>query len=88
VLRLKERLGLFDDPYRRGAKAETAAGLSARRQLARSVAARAVVLLKNDGVLPLGPVGDTPRIAVVGPLADASQEMRGPWWGAAGLKVT
>ena len=84
VLRLKERLGLFDDPYRRGARPETAAALSARRQLSRSVAARAVVLLKNDGMLPLGPVGAASRIAVVGPLADASQEMRGPWWGAAG----
>jgi beta-glucosidase len=84
VLRLKERLGLFDDPYRRGAKPETAAALNARRQLARSVAARAIVLLKNDGVLPLNPIGEAARIAAVGPLADASQEMRGPWWGAAG----
>jgi beta-glucosidase len=51
--------------------------------LARTVAARAVVLLKNDGVLPLGATGSAPHIAVVGPLADASAEMRGPWWGAA-----
>src|SRR5271155_1886046 len=37
VLKLKERLGLFDDPYRRGATPETAAAVSARRQLARAV---------------------------------------------------
>ena len=86
VLKLKEKLGLFDDPYRRGSKPETAAALSARRQLARAVAARAVVLLKNDGVLPFATAGSASRIAVVGPLADASAEMRGPWWGAAGTE--
>jgi beta-glucosidase len=81
VLTLKERLGLFDDPYRRGAKPEHAAALAHRRQLARSVAARAVVMLKNDNdTLPL--TGAARRIAVIGPLADAAAEMRGPWWGA------
>ncbi|MGO9991224.1 MAG: glycoside hydrolase family 3 N-terminal domain-containing protein [Steroidobacteraceae bacterium] len=82
VLTLKERLGLFDDPYRRGAAPETAATLASRRQLARVVGSRAIVMLKNErGVLPLaeGPA----RLAVIGPLADASGEMRGPWWGAA-----
>jgi beta-glucosidase len=81
VLTLKEQLGLFDDPYRRGARPESSAALSHRRQLARSVGARAVVMLKNaDETLPLNlSVG---RVAVIGPLADAAAEMRGPWWGA------
>src|SRR6202451_1821161 len=35
VLTLKEQLGLFEDPYRRGAKPESAAALERRRQLAR-----------------------------------------------------
>jgi beta-glucosidase len=82
VLTLKERLGLFDDPYRRGAAAEAAADIAARRQLARAVGSRAIVMLKNAGdVLPL--VKPALRLAVIGPLADASAEMRGPWWGAA-----
>ncbi|HXA37254.1 MAG TPA: glycoside hydrolase family 3 N-terminal domain-containing protein [Steroidobacteraceae bacterium] len=82
VLTLKERLGLFDDPYRRGATAESAAALVHRRRLARTVGARAVVMLKNDrDTLPLA--GALGRLAVIGPLADASAEMRGPWWGAA-----
>ena len=82
VLRLKERLGLFDDPYRRGAKPESAAALVRRRQLARVVAARAIVMLKNDRqTLPL--LSPITRLAVLGPLADAAIEMRGPWWGAA-----
>jgi len=81
VLRLKQRLGLFDDPYRRGSAAETPAVLTERRRLARSIAARAIVLLKNDrDALPLrARIG---RLAVIGPLADAAGEMRGPWWAA------
>jgi beta-glucosidase len=82
VLTLKQQLGLFEDPYRRGSAPESAAAFSRRRQIARSVAARAVVMLKNDQeTLPFA--GTIRRLAVVGPLADAPAEMRGPWWGAA-----
>jgi beta-glucosidase len=85
VLALKERLGLFDDPYRRGATAEPEAAFAYRRQLARDVGARAIVMLKNDRTtLPLK--GSLRRLAVIGPLADAPAEMRGPWWGAAGAE--
>jgi beta-glucosidase len=84
VLLLKERLGLFDDPYRRGAHAEDPAVVSRRRQLSRDVAARSIVMLKNAGrALPLS--SRVKRIALLGPLADTSAEMRGPWWGAAGV---
>jgi beta-glucosidase len=82
VLTLKERLGLFDDPYRRGAVPETAAALSERRRIARDIGARSIVMLKNEGgTLPLpGAVG---HIALIGPLADAGGDMRGPWAAAA-----
>jgi beta-glucosidase len=82
VLHLKERLGLFDDPYRRGAHSEDAATLEKRKHLSRQIAARSVVMLKNAGALPLAET--CKRLALIGPLADASAEMRGPWWGAAG----
>jgi len=82
VLTLKWKLGLFDDPYSRGRGAEGAEALDARRRLARSVGARSIVMLKNErGALPLR---QNTRILVLGPLADAAAEMRGPWWGAAG----
>jgi len=82
VLTLKERLGLFDDPYRRGTTPETPAAITNRRRIARDVAARSIVMLKNDGeALPL-PAG-LRTIAVTGPLANAPAEMGGPW-GAAG----
>ena len=78
VLRLKERLGLFDDPYRRGSSAETAETVAARRRVARDVGAKSLVLMKNsDDTLPLPET--VRRICVIGPLADAWREMRGPW---------
>jgi beta-glucosidase len=81
VLALKERLGLFDDPYR-GAGAEDDDARAKRRLLAREAAAKSAVLLKNEkNVLPIGRVR---RIALIGPLADASAEMRGSWAAAAG----
>ena len=81
VLTLKWRLGLFDDPYRRGATVETAEALWLRRRLARAAAARSLVLLTNEAnALPLS--GGS-RIALIGPLADASGEMGGPWSAAA-----
>jgi beta-glucosidase len=78
VLALKERLGLFDDPYRRGKTPESAAALSQRRQTARSIAARALVMLKNAAeTLPFA--NSVRRLAVLGPLADAPAEMGGAW---------
>jgi beta-glucosidase len=78
VLRLKERLGLFEDPYRRGSQIETPQALARRHELARKVAARALVLLKNEHeTLPLH--ARLHRVCVIGPLADAPGEMRGCW---------
>jgi beta-glucosidase len=82
VLMLKERLGLFDDPYRRGKHAESPAAPANRRRLARDIGARSIVMLKNDAdCLPIATSAQ--RLAVIGPLAHASAEMRGVWWGAA-----
>jgi len=81
VLRLKEQLGLFDDPYRRGATPEPAAVVAERRAVARDAARRAIVMLKNErDTLPLSAAAKA--LCVIGPLADASTEMKGPWWGA------
>jgi beta-glucosidase len=80
VLRLKEHLGLFDDPYGRGAAGGSTAGQpsAAARELARDVARRAIVLLTHRRrVLPIP--SDARHIAVIGPLASARAEMLGPW---------
>ncbi|HXG96282.1 MAG TPA: beta-glucosidase BglX [Gemmatimonadales bacterium] len=73
VLRAKQRLGLFRDPYR----ARTAPPTTDLRALARRVAGESIVLLKNErALLPLPKSGP---IAVIGPLADNKEEPLGPW---------
>ncbi|MBQ9710904.1 MAG: glycoside hydrolase family 3 C-terminal domain-containing protein, partial [Bacteroidales bacterium] len=74
ILRLKFRLGLFDNPY----VDETAVDAYAPDALeaAKQSALESAILLKNDGVLPLQK-GKT--ILVTGPLADAPYEQMGTW---------
>src|SRR3546814_11719480 len=70
VLRAKQRLGLFRQPYRGLEGRRQGVALTAEsRRLACEAAAKACALLKNDGVLPLTREGRT--IALVGPLADS-----------------
>ncbi|MDX2198095.1 MAG: glycoside hydrolase family 3 N-terminal domain-containing protein [Phycisphaerae bacterium] len=78
VLEAKQRLGLFDNPYT-DPKRETQVMLTAQhRALARDVARRSIVLLKNEnGLLPLKK--EPGRIALIGPLADAAKDMLGTW---------
>ncbi|MEV5685773.1 glycoside hydrolase family 3 C-terminal domain-containing protein [Streptomyces sp. NPDC052164] len=69
LLALRFSLGEFDpglDPYAEGAPLDT----PAHRALAREAAEQAVVLLRNDGLLPLAPAAGR-TVAVVGLLADA-----------------
>jgi beta-xylosidase len=65
VLVEKSRLGLFENPY--AEEGAIALNCPEHRQIAAEAAARSVVLLKNDGILPLPDEGTT---ALVGPLAD------------------
>src|SRR5437016_14538941 len=65
VLAGKRALGLFDDPYRGSSVERERSVLLApeQRQLARTVAQEANVLLKNDGhLLPLGPTRQQPAV--------------------------
>lgn len=82
VLEAKYRLGLFDDPYRYSDPArEQALTLTPEhRALAREIAQQSIVLLKNDGVLPLSK--DVGTLAVIGPLADDGVTSLGGWAGA------
>jgi beta-glucosidase len=78
VLEAKYKLGLFDDPYRycNEQRAATELFSTAHRKIARETAARSFVLLKNENILPLAKKGS---IALVGPLADAKENMVGTW---------
>lgn len=68
ILRLKFRMGLFENPYVSPGQARQIVRSEAHRQLAREVARQGIVLLKNDGVLPLKKEIGT--LAVIGPNAD------------------
>ncbi len=74
VLEVKQRLGLFDEPY-----GPERTGIAANDALfnARSLAHKSCVLLKNEATLPLGE--GIRRLAVIGPLADAAADQLGCW---------
>ena len=78
ILEAKYRLGLFEDPFRYfdDERFATEVYTPENRAFAREVAHECLVLLKNDGVLPLH---KDARIAVVGPLADDASSMNGTW---------
>lgn len=79
VLAVKARLGLFDDPFRRAdPRREKAVVLSKpHRELARDVARRSIVLLKNEGGLL--PLARNTRVALIGPFAGGQHDLVGPW---------
>jgi beta-glucosidase len=82
ILRIKFRLGLFDRPYSDEAAEANALLRPESIRLAREIAGRSMVLLKNDReTLPLSKsVGS---IAVIGPLADDRRAPLG-WWAGDG----
>ena len=80
VLRVKYRLGLFDDPYRGAdtARERTTMVTAEYRAAARDAARQAIVLLKNDrALLPLRK--DLRNIAVIGALAADTGAVLGNW---------
>ncbi len=84
VLTVKFELGLFEDPRHPDLdRIQLTIGSDAHAALNLEVARRSLVLLRNEGVLPLSPAATT-RVAVVGPLADDAQTQLGDWAGGSG----
>ena len=87
-LTMKFNAGLFDNPWPDLAKAKTSNGPEGVA-LARKAAEKSLVLLKNDGVLPLAlpeAGGTKPTIAVIGPNADVAR--LGGYYGEPRASVT
>ena len=80
VLRVKFALGLFDHPFTQGA--EVTHAVPDHRPLAKKAAEESFVLLKNSGGTALLPLSKNKNIALIGPLADDSNDMVGAWSGA------
>jgi beta-glucosidase len=81
ILRIKFRLGLFEKPYADEARERSDIMSAEHLAFANRVAARSMVLLKNErDTLPIASRG-VRSIAVVGPLADDQKNMIGSWTG-------
>ena len=80
ILRKKFELGLFDNPYKYSNPEREQAALNnpEHRKAARDIAAKSVVLLKNEkNILPLSK--DTKTIAFIGPLVKEHKQNMGFW---------
>lgn len=81
VLKLKDKLGLFENPYRAASEEREKEVLlcDEHRAAAREIAAKSCVLLKNEQALPLR---SGQKLALIGPFAE-SGDILGPWsiWG-------
>jgi beta-glucosidase len=84
ILRLKFELGLFENPRAPDERRMAAViGSPEHTALNLEMARRSLVLLRNDGLLPL-PVAAPMTIAVLGPNADDPQSQLGDWAGNSG----
>lgn len=81
VLRMKFRLGLFDNPYTDTLFfKENNLSRDYKDSVALRLAKESIVLLKNDNnLLPLS--REVNRIALIGPFADNNTDLTGPWAG-------
>lgn len=77
VLRLKFRMGLFENPYVSPEQAKKIVRSPEHKELAREVARQGSILLKNDSILPLNK--NIKSIAVIGPNADVMYNQLGDY---------
>lgn len=77
VLKMKFKMGLFENPYVDPDEAAIIVRSESHRKLARCVAQKGIVLLKNNGLLPLSK--DIKNIAVIGPNADMPYNQLGDY---------
>jgi beta-glucosidase len=78
ILALKYELGLFDHPYVDDTKVEAVLNRPEGLELERKLAARSMVLLKNENhTLPMSK--GRKKIAVIGMLADSTHDIGGGW---------
>lgn len=76
VLRLKFKMGLFENPYVAPDKAAAGVRSAENVEVAKQMALKSITLLKNDGLLPLR---NNIKVAVVGPNADNVYNMLGDY---------
>lgn len=75
ILKLKIKLGLFDNPYTDEGKTTNTMLRPEYIEASRKIATRSMVLLENNGILPL----KAKKIAIIGSIADSKATMLGKW---------
>lgn len=78
ILRIKVRLGLFENPYVDESKVESVFYSAESLEAARRSAVESAVLLTNNGVLPLDK-SKISTVLVTGPMANAPHDQLGTW---------
>lgn len=78
ILRIKSRLGLFDNPYVDVDRAAEVQYNDSIMDAAYRTALESAILLRNEGVLPVD-ISRVRRILVTGPMADAPHDQMGTW---------
>lgn len=77
ILRVKVRLGLFEQPYV-SVGGSSAMYADKHLEAAKKAALESAILLKNNGTLPLN-MSTIKSLAVIGPMADAPHDQMGTW---------
>lgn len=78
ILKVKFKLGLFDDPYVNPEYAENIVGCKEHQELSLQAARKSITLLKNDDILPLS---KNSKILVAGPRSNDMESLAGGWTG-------
>jgi beta-glucosidase len=78
ILEMKIRLGLFEHPFVDETKVDSVLNRQSSRELERKLAARSMVLLRNEKqTLPLAK--GLKKVALIGPLANSLTDLEGGW---------
>jgi beta-glucosidase len=77
VLQTKFELGLFENPFVDSEFVLSVSDIQAHRDLARTIAEKSMILLRNDNVLPIA--ANLESVAVIGPNADSPRNLFGDY---------
>lgn len=75
ILSMKERMGLFEKPEKKGVPG--CIGCDEHQQASLRAARKSMTMLRNNGILPL--TSDVKSIAIIGPNADDVRALYGDW---------
>jgi len=79
ILRLKFEMGLFENPYVDLEKVPDNLDTPEVRKFAYEIAKKSIVLLKNNGIVPLKKNPNIKKVAVIGPNANSARNLTGDY---------